>query len=165
MKLEPNPAVKAALEIAWVTAARGGDLRALQTGNVEVSEKDTKVRFRAGKTASAQAYTIMTTLVSNETKSYIRERNKRGLAQWIFPQVSGEDLKLALRRANPLLEQRSIRRGALQHLAVEGKLTDEQLLHYSQHRSIQTLKRYLAFGWLSGEQEGRAVGAKELKLI
>ena len=161
---EPIAAVKAALEIAWVTAARGGDVRALRIGDVKVVDQTTKVKFCIGKTASSQPYTVMTTPLSRETSIYIEQRSREAGGGWLFPKVEGEQLKIALRRAHPKLEQRSIRRGALQHLAQSG-LSDEALLHYSQHRSLQTLKRYLDFGWLSGECDERAKGAEGLSLM
>jgi hypothetical protein len=151
-----------ALEVAWLTAGRGGDVVKLRTTDVWTDEKGTWVRFVVGKTATSQPYTVNTARMSPEATEYLEERRKEANAtQWLFPQVLGPQLKDAMRRVDPLLEQRSIRRGALQLLASRG-MTDEHLLHYSQHRSIQTLRRYLDFGWLSGEGGARAEAAAAL---
>ena len=61
----------------------------------------------------------------------------------MFPRrLTGATLKLALRTVSPLLEQRSIRRGALQLMASNN--TDETtLMRFSGHRRVETLRRYL----------------------
>ena len=81
----------------------------------------------------------------------------------MFPQVKGADLKVALRVVDPALEQRSLRRGAIQALAASG-LKDEELLHYSGHSSVQMLRRYLNYGLKSGEAARRAERAAVLHL-
>ena len=69
---------------------------------------------------------------------------------YLFKGVTGAQIKVALRRANPLLEQRSLRRGALQAVAATG-VSDTEMLHYSGHTNVAMLRRYLNFGKLSGE--------------
>jgi hypothetical protein len=71
-------------------------------------------------------------------------------AQKIFPATTkGPDLKEALREAQapnePLLEQRSIRRGSLMALASTG-ISEKELLHFSGHTNVTTLRRYLDWG-------------------
>ena len=61
----------------------------------------------------------------------------------MFPSsVKGEHLKDALRVINPDLEQRSIRRGALQAMAENG-VSEEMLMRFSGHTQVTTLRRYL----------------------
>ena len=153
-------AVKVALEVAWVTAARGGDVLRIRTKEVEVKTGGTKVRFVVGKTASRQPYTVNTAPLSQSAREYVLGADPEG---WLFPGVRGDDLRVALRRADPRLEQRSMRRGALQHLAAEG-VGDVDLLAYSQHRQVDTLRRYLNFGWHSAEGVERAKRAAGLTL-
>jgi hypothetical protein len=125
LKLEPIKKVRVALEVAWLTAGRGGDVVKLRTTDVWTDEKGTWVRFVVGKTATSQPYTVNTARMSPEATEYLEERRKEANAtQWLFPQVLGPQLKDAMRRVDPLLEQRSIRRGALQLLASRG-MTDE----------------------------------------
>ena len=147
ISLEPLLAVRIALEVAWVTAGRGGDVVRLRTCDIWSDAKGTWVRFVIGKTASSQPYTVSTAKLSQEALKYLEtRRTEEGATPWLFPGILGEQLKDAMRRVDPLLEQRSIRRGALQLLSLSPGMTDERLLHYSQHKSVHTLRRYLDFG-------------------
>jgi hypothetical protein len=167
--LEEEKMVKAALEVMWVTAGRGADITKLLAGEILVTKSLTKVRFIIGKTASSQPYTVNSAPVSMQTQKYVRERRKNGKKVageehvWLFPRLTVNHLLQALRRAHPDLGTRSVRRGALQALAATG-LTDMELMVYSQHRNIETLRRYLDFGWESGEGEERSRKAAVLAL-
>jgi hypothetical protein len=68
----------------------------------------------------------------------------------------GRTVAAALKKVDPALEQRSVRRGALQQMADE-KVPDETLLLFSGHKRLETLKRYLEWGRKGGvrEQRGR----------
>ena len=102
MKMEPNPITRAAIELGWVTASRGGCLTKLRTGNVQLDDKVSSVRFAEGKTASHRPYTIHTTPVSWETQDYVEKRTKEiGQGSWLFPGLRGEHIKRRLRRADP----------------------------------------------------------------
>jgi hypothetical protein len=164
---EEREDIRAAVEIMWITAGRGQDILNLRVKEVEAGVGGTKVRFVIGKTATSQPYTVNSAAVSLKTKEYLlRQREKgeeAGATNWLFPGVRVEELKMALRKVDVRLEVRSVRRGALQHLAAGG-MSDESLMHYSQHRSVQTLRRYLDFGWMSGEGEERARRAKGLEV-
>ena len=165
MQLEKNPVTRAAIEIGWVTASRGGCIIHLRTGNVQLDDTVSSVRFVEGKTASHRPYTVHTTPVSWETQDYVERRVKEvGEGSWLFPGLRGVHIKNCLRRANPRLEQRSLRRGSIQHLA-EGGMKDADLLHITQHRIMDTLNRYLESGWLTGERKTRAASAKGLSLV
>jgi hypothetical protein len=66
----------------------------------------------------------------------------------------------AVRRAEPSLNMRAVRRGALQCLAING--TDiETLLQFSGHSSERTLKRYLDWGRLFGSGAERGAAAAQ----
>jgi hypothetical protein len=153
----------------WVTAGRGADITKLLAGEILVTKSLTKVRFIIGKTAPSQPYTVNSAPVSMQTQKYVRERRKNGKKVageehvWLFPRLTVNHLLQALRRAHPDLGTRSVRRGALQALAATG-LTDMELMVYSQHRNIETLRRYLDFGWESGEGEERSRKAAVLAL-
>ena len=167
---EPDEAVQVALELAWITAARGGDVLRLRAGDVASLDSNgvgiTKVRFVVGKTASQNPYTVTSCPLSPGAQRYIQMRVKETEPTgWLFPKVTGTMLCTALRRADPRLEQRSMRRGAIQFLASTG-ITDEDLMVYSRHRCIETLRRYLNFGWVSGEvtEHGRRAQGLALSL-
>jgi hypothetical protein len=155
---------RAALEVMWVSAGRGDDIRHLMTEEVEPRKDGTRIRFIIGKTANAQPYTVSTAALSLEARGYItaRQEEMRGKKRtWLFPGLEVEHLLKAVRRVDPALGTRSVRRGALQRLASTG-LTDEELMAYSQHKCVQTLRRYLDFGWESGEGRARARKAKRI---
>jgi integrase len=66
---------------------------------------------------------------------------------WLFPAtLKPFDVTTCLRKVNQAFECRSLRRGALQHLATIPGITDATLLLFSGHASVQTLRRYLNFG-------------------
>ena len=153
MQLEPRPEVRAALEIGWAAASRGNDLRQLLASDILFppplggrSDPVMTITFRRGKTAKKEQYTVGVPLPSAETRAYINQKKVDN--SWVFPGVQGEHIKKALRRANPVLEQRSIRRGRLQQLSAEG-WPDEKLRELSQHATVQMLRRYLDMGVMS----------------
>ena len=153
MAKEPRPEVRAAIEVAWLTAARGGDVRQLLAQDFTFPVPKTAgavptmvVTFRRGKTAKRDQYSVGAPLPSKATRDFLAQRQMEG--SWAFPGMLGKDLMLALRRVDPLLEQRSLRRGRLQHLAHKG-WSDDQLIEVSRHASIPMLRRYLDMGVVS----------------
>ena len=163
VELCPQVAVQNALRLSWLTAGRGGDILLLRPHNVTVQGEALAVNFVRGKTAKVRGpYTVHTTLPPPEFLEFLAAAVGAG-QHWLFPQVKGAHLKDALRVVDPALEQRSLRRGAIQALAASG-LKDEELLHYSGHSSVQMLRRYLNYGLRSGEGARRAVRAAALHL-
>ena len=106
------------------------------------------VCFRRGKGALLRgtAYTVHTGPIPMSYASRLRSWME-ARRTWLFPkEVKGHLLRNALRRADPALEQRSLRRGSLQLLASVTGITDETLLLFSGHSSVKTLRRYLNWG-------------------
>ena len=64
----------------------------------------------------------------------------------------------ALRAVDPNLELRSIRRGALQHMASQN-VSMEDLRIYSRHSSVAMLRRYLHWGRAPSEEASRGMKA------
>jgi integrase len=163
VELCPQEGVQNALRLSWLTAGRGGDVLLLRPENVTVQGQALHVNFVRGKTAKVRGpYTVHTTLPANEFLSFLAAA-KAARQTWLFPGVKGSQLKDALRMVDPALEQRSLRRGAIQALAATG-MTDEELLHYSGHSSVHMLRRYLNYGLKSGEAARRAERAAVLHL-
>jgi len=154
MDKEPMQIRKLALLLTWLTCGRGGDVLKLEPNCVEVQETGLMVHFRRGKTVKTRgAYSIFTPMPPDLYKDmFVKhlEACMKEKKRWLFEGVQGSHIKEALRRANPKLEQRSLRRGAIQTLAATN-LSDEELLKYSGHTNVQMLRRYLNFGKLSGE--------------
>ena len=163
--LSDSPAMRALLEVAWYTAARGGDIRQMWASDIEWKSlkkgepMKMMVTFRRGKTAKKESYVVGAPLPSQETQDYINQRKVD--KSWAFPGVTGEQIKNALRAVDEKLEQRSIRRGYLQHLSGLG-WTDLQLLEVSHHASVQMLRRYLGMGVMSSTTHQTAAAAEPL---
>ena len=151
---EPSQNVRMALVMAWATAARGGCTLQLRLSNVELSGSNLQVQFRHGKSVIARGpYTVHTAIPQwalGEFRMWLGKK-RQGL---LFQGVTGEQLKLALRRVDKLYEQRSIRRGSLQAMSLRG-CSDEDLLLYSGHTNLKTLRRYLDWGKKSGDLQRR----------
>lgn len=151
---ESNLQTQCALIVAWITAARGGCTLQLRHENITIDGNQAIIQFRRGKSVIARGpYTVHTTIPpwAITTLTAFVTRRRRGL---LFPKTTGEQLKLALRRVHPALEQRSIRRGSLQAMS-RGGTSDEDLLLYSGHTNLRTLRRYLDWGRASGDLKRR----------
>ena len=152
---EPLQDVRMALVTAWATAARGGCTLQLRKANLELSGNKLQVQFRHGKSVIARGpYTVHTTVPQwavVEFRAWLKRKGNKGL---LFPNITGEKLKIALRRVDKLYEQRSIRRGSLQAMSLGG-CSDEDLLLYSGHTNLKTLRRYLDWGKRSGDLQRR----------
>ena len=138
-----DDAVAVALILGWLTASRLGCILQLAKEDIAESKEALSVTFRRGKGVRASGpYTVHTIPVPPKFKdrwdAYLETRKSA-----LFPRrLTGESLKLALRAISPDLEQRSIRRGALQLMAANN--TDEAtLMRFSGHRRVETLRRYL----------------------
>jgi len=152
MEEADTPRLKWALLIAWLTAARGGCTLLLRRENLVLKPKgDLVVMFRRGKGVKARGpYSVHTKVPSHYLQDFAAWLDSHP-GGWCFPQVKGEHIKLGLRKVDPQLEQRSIRRGALITLAKTGA-SEETLMRFSGHTNTRTLRRYL--GW--GSAEGQA---------
>ena len=148
IRSEQHLGVKIAIILAWVTCARVGCVLQLRVADLSLSEGDTNlaVTFRRGKGVRFRGpYTVHTKLPQAWSALLLRWLRQRKTT--LFPaNVTGPQVKIALRRALATLEQRSLRRGSLQHLAEMTDIKEEQLLLFSGHSSITTLRRYLNWG-------------------
>ena len=147
LRAEPDRATRLLLAVTWLLCGRTGDCRQLTAGDVVAHPGGTSftVTFRKGKTVNKRGpYSLHSTFP----------------AEWLpllrieWPDVSWVDLLgrstvpevlRALRRADPALENRSLRRGALQTLALKGQ-SEELLMAFSGHTQVATLRRYLQWG-------------------
>lgn len=157
-----------AVLLAWFTAARVGCILQLTKADVTMHNDFTmSVRFTRGKSAllRASAYTVHTAPIPHE----FQDRLQRWMAErhtWLFPrETTGTQVKLALRRVNSTLEQRSLRRGSLQALSRAPGMTDENLLLFSGHSNVRTLRRYLNWGVVADHTRRSMVAAAGASLI
>ncbi len=105
------------------------------------------VRFRRGKGARVRGpYTVHTAPLSAPNAARLRRWIDQRRSRLFGRETTGPQVRDALRRVHPALEQRSLRRGALQTLALSPGITDEVLMLYSGHTQVATLRRYLSWG-------------------
>jgi len=146
---EKDPAIFSALLLSWATAARVGCVLKLVTQDVKLEpDRSLMITYRKGKGARVRGlYSVATPPVNQVYFERLQQftTNQRGL-NLFPPRLKGEDIKHALRRTDPRLEQRSIRRGAIQQLSKAPGMTDELLMKYSGHTRQQTLYRYMNHG-------------------
>lgn len=146
---EPNTQVAIALLLGWFSAARLGCVLQLSCSDLTLHDnsRTVDVRFRAGKGVKARGpYTVTTPAIPlaywTRLVTYLAQRPR-----FLFTkETTGAALKLALRRAHPENEQRSVRRGALQALAQSPGMTTATLMRFSGHTVERTLMRYLNWG-------------------
>lgn len=148
LQLEPSLPIFAATLLTWVAAARSGCVLQLAKADLTwIDEQTLSIRFRRGKGASLRntTYTVHTVIPPDFAPRLRRWIDAR--TSWLFPsQLKSFDVTRCLRRIDVAFECRSLRRGALQHLASLPQITDEILLLFSGHSNTNTLRRYLNFG-------------------
>eukprot|EP00744_Colponema_vietnamica_P006721 GILI01009744.1.p1 GENE.GILI01009744.1~~GILI01009744.1.p1 ORF type:complete len:415 (+),score=80.13 GILI01009744.1:161-1246(+) len=152
--------IRIILMLGWSTAARLGCVRQLQRQDFLIKEREIHITFRRGKGVIARktAYTVTTTIANpiwrEELVSYLASKQK-----WLFAKnLNVTHLRSALSAVG--LEQRSLRRGALQAMAVLGTSPDI-LMNFSGHSSVLTLNRYLDFGKKRHDLNTAAVTASD----
>ncbi len=148
LHMESSLPTFAATLLSWVAAARSGCVLQLAKSDLTwVNESTLSIRFRRGKGASLRqtTYTVHTMIPVEFVARLRRWLDSR--TSWVFPRtLKSFDVTKCLRKVDARYECRSIRRGALQHLAALPGITDETLLLFSGHSSVTTLRRYLNFG-------------------
>ena len=151
----------------WFTGARIGDILPLRRENVKwiSSTRELTVTIDAGKVmAKRQPYTVET-VISPEFAEMLTEYLDVDLKEkdFLFPftAISRADrldrLNSALKQVDPSLSSRSIRRGALQAMALNGRKLEDIML-FSGPKSKNTSLRYLDWGRCFGE--GKKLSAK-----
>ena len=149
LRTEKSLPVFSAILLSWMTCARVGCILQLSRPDIDIRPDHTlSVRFRKGKSVRTRGpYVVHTAPVP----AALMPRLQRWLDQrktTLFPTRPplGVAVKEALRRTNPALEQRSLRRGSLQTVARTPGMTDATLMELSGHTQVSTLRRYLSWG-------------------
>ena len=132
----------------------GSGLRLMECLTLRVKDIDLdrcEIVVRRGKGAKTRgAYTVHTRCAPGPWAEALKAALQR--EGWLWPAESQEarsanGLKVTrhLRTVDAQLEQRSIRRGALQAMAAAG-VPEKRLLTFSGHTNVPMLLRYLDFG-------------------
>jgi hypothetical protein len=160
--------VREQIILTWLTAGRVGDVLQLKRECVNLKAAALSVMFRRGKCASDKPYTVHTACPP-DWRQFIEPlltRAKPGQFLWHADSpkarsLMGRDVAAALKTAEPRLEQRSIRRGALQKMAADPSVTEDTLMAFSGHRRAETLRGYLDWGskCSSREKTGKEAAA------
>ncbi|PHR97545.1 MAG: hypothetical protein COA68_12375 [Oceanobacter sp.] len=156
---EPKAAVRRLLALTWCLCGRTGDVRQLTPEDVEwiqdasLGPNPLKVTFRRGKTISRRGPYTLNTVMPDQWLPLLGDI--RNSTEWIsdIKEASVPEVLKAIRRAHPSLENRSLRRGALQSLAKSPEMTDDILLSFSGHTNLCTLRRYLNWGSVDRAKE------------
>ena len=135
----------------------------------KIDQQKVMITFCRGKTVAKRgAYTVSsyipTTTDASPAKHYLTTRQGTALSP-LFPSITGRAIKQALRSStgDQLLEQRSLRRGALQELAAQGMALTTLLL-FSGHKTTEMLLRYLGHGGSGSEQRDDRRGESDVRM-
>lgn len=164
---------KAALILQWFLAARAGDVLKLRKEDVKIENANIMATFRHAKTVAKRgSYTVKSAindnLLLNTLKEYL-ELIPNEKDAMIFPPTGllglsiprqEERMRQALKFKDPALTTRSIRRGALQAMSLQGVDADT-LMQFSGHKSKDTLLRYLDHGRLFAKEKENAQQAAQ----
>jgi integrase len=174
-ELEKDPETRMALIIMWSTASRPGCVLQLKRQDLELEPQpfrprpgaELRITFRQGKGVSFRGpYTVQT---------WVPDRWARELQQFISPLQKTDHLfpfsktdrdarharlLAAVRRVDPKLNLRAMRRGALQAMAQKGH-DAATLMQFSGHKSQDTLMRYLDQGRTYRHDQAIATGAAQ----
>lgn len=136
------------LMLLWLSCGRKGDVAKLNTAGVTLhadGRLDFFIQEGKGVLARRGKYHVTShcpTEWREELGNFLRWPRRGPRLFRPSMAVSNEALD-ALREANPGLNCRSVRRGALQCIAASNNVTEETLMRMSGHRNVHTLHRYL----------------------
>jgi len=160
--------MKACILLTWVTGSRCGDVLKLRLADFKMRPDGTLIiTFIKGKTVAKRGpYSVSSCLPSTAEAAPIKQHLLHVTGRQdapLFPNITGKKIKDALRAStgDGKLEQRSLRRGALQELAAQG-MPLTTLLLFSGHTTIAMLLRYLGHGTKAVAQNTAMIDAAKL---
>jgi integrase len=177
--MESNIVIQVAIILQWYLGARVGDILSLLLKNIKQDQCHLDVTITDGKGTKIRGthYSIHT-VTSKEHAEILLKHSKTLTANQLIvtPSVTLSAkarvaaINTALKRARPGLTTRTIRRGALQAMAVgTAELPPvplETLMSFAGHLRPETTKRYLDWGRLFGAaavEERKAAAALQVR--
>lgn len=132
------------LILSWYLAGRVGDVRQLDPedvvfGDLKKDKRELSATYRKGKTIGFRGPYTVPTLIPEDQAKCVTALHKK------LPLTTAVQAELAKLVKTKGLELRSIRKGALLHMAANG-VTLEEMIVFSGHTSVKTLRRYLNWG-------------------
>ncbi len=169
-----DPSTRILLQVAWSFAARIGDMINVRARDVKFPNNNrnlpTTITFREGKGAAFWGPFTISAVLNKEIEKDLAELAAHSGGGKIWSDRDRRQLASAMKSAG--LNLRSIRRGALLHMAERG-VEDEDIQLLSGHKRKDTLLRYLGWGTASSTANKAAIrranlagaGATEPKLM
>ena len=144
---------QATIILCWATAGRPGCVAQLACDDLQLHPQDRRitVTFHRGKTVGTRGgpYSVHSSSIPQAEWDilcrWIQTRRALGAKSRFSSGRKSNGVLPALRRVSAQLEQRSMRRGSLQAMAIAGA-TNETLREFSGHTNDVTLLRYLNWG-------------------
>ena len=143
----------------WATAARPSDALLVMSDNMKIMRTATghsvwSILFVEGKGVMIRGpYTVHTVVPMDHYLHLLHGATKgKELFSQSLRRATHDAVMRTLRRVDHRLEARSIRRGALQSLAMAGA-HEETLLTFSGHKGAPMLHRYLGWGMMRGQAQ------------
>ena len=147
-----RPRLRMAIIIAWLTAARGADLRSLTKKRFTWLHDRITVDFTGTKTDPFQEGLHSSVILPAHTEADLRRILDSSLDdEKIFP-FSNAEITSALREVDPTLSAHSIRRGSLQALLLKG-VPIESIQEFGRYKTLQGLLHYLPLAALPKQQK------------
>jgi integrase len=156
--------MKGCILLAWLSAARVGDVLKLRRADITLEGRTLTITWERGKTVAKRGpYTVSTQIPQAHLELMTQCLAHGGTTPTVFAAISGPAVKNALRQATGdlSLEQRSLRRGALQLLAANGMPLSTVIL-FSGHTTEKMLLAYLGFGRHAKQQNNVMIDAATL---
>jgi len=162
IRMESSRAVRLLLGMSWLLCGRTGDVRQLLPNDVKTMKMgdanggvQITVTFYRGKTIKKRGPYSLHTRAPQELVDLLGLNEPTQSWVPLLGKASVKDVLGSLRRVDSGLENRSVRRGALQALATAG-VDEPTLLLFSGHAALSMLRRYLGWG---------SIGEHKVKLM
>lgn len=150
-----HPTAALYLRLTWHCAARAGDTGSILTRDVHISELSetsptalVSITIRYGKGAKFRGpYAVGTRLQRADAALLLKLVHSRRPTQRLFADVKAlrDQVRVAIRKANPKAALPSIRKGSARHMAAHG-VSESDLMRITGHTRPDTLRRYLGYG-------------------
>lgn len=161
-----RPTAALFLALMWSMAARAGDVHglrprdvSLQTTQAEDGTVPLTVTQKFGKGAKfGGTYYPASSLPLEEATELRRLIALRRPTERLFPDADELRtlIRTALKRQNRQAALPSIRRGAIQHLALIHQLDDRTIMRLTGHQRVSTLHRYIGHGHQATQEDAAA---------
>lgn len=149
LDLQTDPEIRIFLMLLWLMAGRKGDVAKIRTNNIKLLPSGRlQVFVQEGKGVKVRQgmYHVVThcpTAWSKELATFLAAAQNPHLFRITLGKTT--EVLQAIRRADPELSIRAIRRGSAQAMARDPNVTEETIMKITGHRNVKTLHRYL--GW------------------